>query len=178
MFFRRVPKEISKQSLIKEFNDTKTNQEQSIATAKQSEIDRYPKSRESKSRKPESHGNAKNRLKPTFDRNEQSMNLKRDKYYLKEKRYSHKHIHKASREQFQAGYSSEPEFIQYSLDRSWLTHNNQKNNSTNDVSNQTLPADFESKIESEMLDVELPKLVYYDGADHYQRSDFKKVNKA
>jgi hypothetical protein len=88
------------------------------------------------------------------------------------KRYQHKHIHQQSKEQFQQGYSSEPEFIEYSLDRSWINDNS---NDTNQ--NQTLPVDFENKIESQMLNVKLPKLIYYDGADHYARDDFKKLSR-
>ena len=164
--------------MINDFNQTKTNQEQTVATAQQ-EAESSPKAYVpiGKSRKLESHGNARNNLKRPFQRNGQSLNLKRGKYHLKEKKYTHRHAHQTSREQFQLGYSSEPEFIEYSLDRSWLTHTNQMSNSTNNILNQTLPADFESKIESEMFNVQLPKLVYYDGMDHFQRSDFKKLNK-
>lgn len=128
-------------------------------------------------RKLEAHGNARNNLQQPFHRNGKSLNMAQTKSYIQHKRYSHKHIHQPSREQFQPGYSSEPEFIEYSLDRSWIS---QQNINSENIINQTLPSDFdfESKMESEMLNVRLPKLIYYDGEDHYQRSDFKKLSKS
>jgi len=91
------------------------------------------------------------------------------------KRYQHKHVHQQSKEYFQQGYSSEPENIEYSLDRSWINDYIQENNQNN----QSLPVDYdyEAKMESQMLDVKLPKLLYYDGLDHYARDDFKKINR-
>ena len=100
--------------------------------------------------------------------------LKKKSYNHHKRSYPHKHLHQPSKEQFQPGYSSEPDFIEYSLDRSYINYDSDNNNNNN----QTLPVDFdESKIESEMLNVKLPKLIYYDGVDHYARSDFKKLNK-
>lgn len=90
------------------------------------------------------------------------------------RRYAHKHIH-STEEQFQRGYSSEPDFIEYSVERSWV--NNHSFDDSSDSNQRTFPVDFESKIESEMLNARLPRLVYYDGFNHFARSDFKKISK-
>ena len=79
-------------------------------------------------------------------------------------------------EKFQPGYSSEPDVIEYSLDRSWLNHAS---------FNQSLPEnldmfdrDPEQNLSQEGISntfqsrhfVKLPKLVYYNGQAHYSRS--------
>lgn len=70
----------------------------------------------------------------------------------------HKREHKPHTEQFQPGYCSEPEIIEYSLDRCWVNSNNK------------VPTSFET-IESidDSFDHGngLPKSVYYDGKEHF-----------
>jgi len=96
---------------------------------------------------------------------------------------SHKYTHnhhlpsEFSSEKFTPGYSSEPDVIEYSLDRSWLNQNS---------FNQSLPENLDSISQSEQRQnvneegitntftsrhfVKLPKLVYYNGQDHYSRA--------
>ncbi|CAF0710756.1 unnamed protein product [Brachionus calyciflorus] len=73
-----------------------------------------------------------------------------------------------SKEQYKAGYSSEPDIIEYSLDRSWLSANNLNNSMPILDENDGLTGTFNSR-----HFVKLPKLVYYDGSNHYSRANIK-----
>lgn len=88
------------------------------------------------------------------------------------RRFNYRQIHKLAEykkykngikmngEQFQPGYCSEPEIIEYSLDRCWVNADNQN------------PTSFET-IESidNSFDIEptFPQTVYYDSQEHYLR---------
>ncbi len=90
--------------------------------------------------------------------------------YKSKYRYDHKHyddyLDSIEREHFQAGYTSEPENIEYSIDRSWHNRSNDLNKSLPEHLNNhhELNNTFQSR-----NFVKLPKLIYYDGIDHYSR---------
>lgn len=67
-------------------------------------------------------------------------------------------------EQFQPGYCSEPEIIEYSLDRCWVNADNQ------------VPTSFET-IESIDDSFEhghvFPKAIYYDGQERYVHNELE-----
>ena len=84
-------------------------------------------------------------------------------------------------ERFQPGYSSEPDVIEYSLDRSWInSHSNYFNQSLPDNMDVLSESDIETSQQEEVgitntfqsrHFVKLPKLVYYNGQNHYSRAN-------
>ena len=124
--------------------------------------------------------------------NEHNLDKTKRKRRNPMKKINHKHKYKHDHrvpseftaEKFQPGYSSEPDVIEYSLDRSWL--NSQS-------FNQSLPDDLDIAYQSEGETVnynentanaaqegisntfhsrhfvKLPKLVYYHGHDQYSK---------
>lgn len=87
-------------------------------------------------------------------------------------RYHHEHYDETrpSQEQYKAGYSSEPDMIEYSLDRSWASASNNLNSSMPILDDEpnSLTGTFNSR-----HFVKLPKLIYYDGSNHYTKANKK-----
>ena len=111
------------------------------------------------------NNNNKYKTVSTYKKRSFKRNLYKPKY-----RYDHKHyddyLDSIEREHFQSGYTSEPDNIEYSIDRSWhnrLADLNQSLpdhlNNHHELQNTFQPRNF----------VKLPKLIYYDGVDHYSR---------
>lgn len=120
--------------------------------------------------------NSKSRARNDFDSHiyeNGSPSVKPKNHSNHNYRYRHKHHipgYHQSKEKFQPGYSSEPDVIEYSLDRSWLSHPNNLNQSLpTDINENGITDTFHSR-----HFVKLPKLVYYNGYNHYSRPDFKK----
>lgn len=104
--------------------------------------------------------------------NEPSKKLNRNYWDSKNKpkryRYHHEHYDekKPSQENFKPGYSSEPEMIEYSLDRSWVSASNKLNTSMPIIDDES--NDLTATFGSRHL-INIPKLIYYDGSNHYIR---------
>jgi hypothetical protein len=170
-------------------NDLKKQQKQlktnEIERKKRSQLASSPKFiKKSSTKEKRKSKKLSNNLQP---KNQVKMNGKKHKHHhhLKAKahnnhKYSHTHHlpSEFSSEKFRPGYSSEPDIIEYSLDRSWLNQNS---------FNQSLPENLDSISQSGQRQnvneegitntftsrhfVKVPKLVYYNGQEHYSRAN-------
>ena len=158
--------------------NSKTNESNKIPRSNSSRFIKSSKDK-NKSKKISGHFHYQNEHK-IDKKNKNRSHLKAKS--LNEHKYRHNHHlpTEFTSEKFQPGYSSEPDVIEYSLDRSWL----------NQASfNQSLPENLDSinksgkQVEETIAEegltntfhsrhfVKLPKLVYYNGQDHYSRAN-------
>lgn len=169
--------ETSESELIKEFdyigqsqnvqqnneNDTSTIQEISQIPASSPKVVRIVRTKELQSQ-PLSDSPKHTHYHSEYDVSKPPQSTKEKKYH---RRFHYRQIHKLSEqkkhkshqtEQFQSGYCSEPEIIEYSLDRCWVNADNR------------VPTSFET-IESidDSFDHghRYPKAIYYDGQEHF-----------
>lgn len=112
----------------------------------------------------EEEKNLKNDLSKKPNRNYWNKKNKVKRY-----RYHHEHYDekKPSQENFKPGYNSEPDMIEYSLDRSWVSASNKLNTSMPILDEE--PNDLTGTFNSRHF-VKTPKLIYYDGSNHYTRT--------
>jgi hypothetical protein len=127
----------------------------------------YGKNYQTTNRIDSSNNNQYNKYKTvsTYKKRSFKRNIHKPKY-----RYDHQHyndyLDSIENERFQPGYTSEPENIEYSIDRSWHNRSADLNQSLPDHLNN--PHELTNTFQSRHF-VKLPKLIYYDGVDHYSR---------